>query len=386
MEVFLNKLKEFNKSWNDLPRRAGIVTITCIVVGLVWASFRYLAPFVVALVFSWIAKPIAKPLEKGLTKLRLPPKLGALIAVLLVFGLLFAAAGWLAVELTEEAKALLAATPGYIKNLADYLTDLVERATVLVQDQAGDEALNAVYEMLMSALNKVAGMASTFAASIVSFTISAVASLPDVILFVLFMIMECYYVVADRHDIGDFFKKLLPETVATHGNEVKNVMITGVRAQFVTAVLQMLAAAAILGVGFSVMRLDYSLTLAVVISVLDALPVIGAGLIMFPMIVFYIVVGDYMLAVGTMALYLIVQVVKRVMEPALLGSQLRISQLAVMVSMYAGYTIMGYIGLLIGPLMLKLFMAILSSSAGVKPVAQTAPRPMFSRKKHGGKK
>ena len=386
MEAFLNRLKEFNKSWNDLPRRAGIVTLTCLILMILWASFKYLSPLVIAVVFSWVIKPIAKPLEKCFEKIHIPRKLGALIALLLVFGILFALLGWLAVELTQEAKELLAATPGYIKGLADYLTELAARATELVQDQAGDEALNAIYEMLMSALNKVAGMASSFAAWLVSFTISAVASLPDVILFVLFMIMECYYVVADRHDIGNFFKKLLPEKAANHGAEIKDVMISGVKAQFVTAVLQMFAAAAILGIGFWIMKLNYSLTLALVISVLDALPVIGAGLIMFPMIGFYVVTGDFVMAVGAAALYLIVQVVKRIMEPALLGSQLRISQLATMISMYAGYMIMGYLGLLIGPLMLKLFMAILSSSAGVSAAAQTVSQPDLTRNKHRGKK
>ena len=73
---------------------------------------------------------------------------------------------------------------------------------------------------------------------------------------------------------------------------------------------------------------------------------------------------NYVLLAGNVALYLIVQVVKRIMEPKLLGAQMKLSQLATMVSMYAGYAMMGYIGLLIGPLMLKLFMAVLSSSIG----------------------
>lgn len=385
MEAFMAKLKSFNDAWNDIPRRAMIVIVTFLGLMLAWASFRYLSPLVFALVFSWLVKPIARPLERLFGKIRLPKRLGALLALIVVFGVMFAALIWLVTALAGEAKSLLDSLPHYIEETADYITGIAGRASEMVQDQVGDEALNAIYEMLMAALNKLAGMASSFAAWLVSFTFSAVMTLPDVVLFALFMIMECYYVVADRHVIGEFFRKLLPGKVADNGAKIKTVMVSGIRAQFITAVVQMVAAAVILVVGFSIMDMQYALMLGVIISVLDALPVIGAGLIMFPMMIFYVICADYMLALGNLALYLIVQVVKRVMEPKLLGTQMRLNQLATMVSMYAGYVMMGYLGLLIGPLMLKLFMAILSSSTGVQEAPQLAAVPAISRKRHRGK-
>ena len=385
MEAFMAKLKSFNDAWNDIPRRAMIVIVTFLGLMLAWASFRYLAPLVFALVFSWLVKPIARPLERLFGKIRLPKRLGALLALIVVFGVMFAALIWLVTALAGEAKSLLDSLPRYIEETADYITGIAGRASEMVQDQVGDEALNAIYEMLMAALNKLAGMASSFAAWLVSFTFSAVMTLPDVVLFALFMIMECYYVVADRHVIGEFFRKLLPGKVADNGAKIKTVMVSGIRAQFITAVVQMVAAAVILVVGFSIMDMQYALMLGVIISVLDALPVIGAGLIMFPMMIFYVICADYMLALGNLALYLIVQVVKRVMEPKLLGTQMRLNQLATMVSMYAGYVMMDYLGLLIGPLMLKLFMAILSSSTGVQEAPQLAAVPAISRKRHRGK-
>lgn len=384
MEAFMARLKKFNEAWNDIPRRTIIVIVTFLGLLLAWASFRYFSPLVCALVFSWLVKPIAKPLEVLFGKMRLPKRLGALLALVLVFGVLFMSLIWLATALAGEAKSLLDSLPDYIEETADYITDVAGRASEIVQDQAGDEALTTIYEMLMAALNKLAGMASSFAAWLVSFTLSAVMTLPDVVLFVLFMIMECYYVVADRHIIGAFFRKLLPGKVADNGAKIKTVMVGGIRAQFITAVVQMVVAAIVLVVGFSIMDIQYALMLGVIISVLDALPVIGAGLIMFPMMIYYVICADYMLALGTLALYLIVQVVKRILEPKLLGKQMRLNQLATMASMYAGYVMMGYLGLLIGPLMLKLFIAILNSSAGVQDAAPPAAVHTDSRIGTGG--
>lgn len=381
MELFLNKLKEFNQKWNDIPRKALIVVSTFIGLMLVWTSFRYLAPLVVALVFSWLVTPIAKPMERILEKAKLPKKIGALIAVLLVFGILFTLVIFLSSVLMHEAEEFIAALPGYIKQTGEYVTELWNEATARVQDKVGDEALAAIYDILMTALNKVAEIASNFAASLVSFALSAVAKMPDVILFVLFMIMECYYVVADRHDIGNFFRRLVPGNVVDSAGGIKDVMLSGVKAQFLTAVLQMLAAIVMLAIGFTIMDLNYAVMLALIISVLDALPVIGAGLIMFPMMGYFLVTGEYMLLLGTVVLYLIVQVVKRIMEPKILGAQMKLSQLATMVSMYAGYAMMGYIGLLIGPLMLKLFIAILSSSIGQPAKAEGEDTAKKSRRK-----
>jgi len=363
VEVFLDKLREFNKNMNDIPRRAMIVVLTFLSLMLVWASFKYLAPLVVALVFSWLVKPIAKPMERLFRKIHIPQKLGALIATLLVFGVLGALLVWLCSALAGEAKEFLASLPGYIEDIVDYVTKLWNMASERIQDQMGDQVLDTIYNVFMTAINKVAEIASNIAAWMVTLTINLVAKLPDVIIFVLFMIMECYYVVADRHDIGNFFRKLMPEKVADAGAEIKDIMVSGVKAQFITAVLQMVAAAFILAFGFTVMGLNYALMLALIISVLDALPVIGAGLIMFPMMGYYLVTGQFVLLAGAVTLYLIVQVVKRVMEPKLLGTQMSLNQLATMVAMYAGFEFMGYIGLLIGPLMLKLFMAILNSAA-----------------------
>ena len=62
-----------------------------------------------------------------------------------------------------------------------------------------------------------------------------------------------------------------------------------------------------------------------------------------------------MLALGVMVLYCIMLIIKRIMEPKLLGSQMRLRQLTTMVAMYAGFKVIGFIGLIVGPLTLLLF-------------------------------
>jgi sporulation integral membrane protein YtvI len=362
MDSFLDRARKFNGDWNDLPRRALIVLATCIALVVALAAFPYFAPFVCALVFSWVIRPLARPINWLFAKIRIPKSIGTLLAVVIVFGLIVTGLALLTSALIGEARDLLVSLPRYQNDAVKYITDQAGRIQAQITDTVGDEALRWITDMLTSALSKLAEMASTFAGHLVSFTWSAVTVLPEVLLFVIFMIMESYYIVADSVENDNFTKKWLPARVMSGYGRVKKVMLLGVRAQVVTAIVQMFIAMAVLLAGFFVLNIEYAVMFAILISVLDALPVIGAGLVMLPMTGYYVIVGDYMLALGVMVLYCIMLIVKRIMEPKLLGKQMRLRQLTTMVAMYAGFRVMGFIGLITGPLTLLLFKVVLSDA------------------------
>ena len=113
--------------------------------------------------------------------------------------------------------------------------------------------------------------------------------------------------------------------------------------------------------------------LALFIAVLDALPVIGAGLFLIPMMLYGIIVGDAGMAVGFGLIYLMTIVVRQLLEPRLIGRQLGLYPLATMMAMYAGLQAMGFLGMLLGPLMLLLCKVALT--ADVNKAADMARRP-----------
>lgn len=370
MNSIFEKLADLNRRWNDLPRRAAIIAVTSICLIFVCITFKFIGPLIGALVFSWIIKPIALPVEKVFTKIKIPKKIAALIAVILVFGLLSALLFLLASVLKNELSDLFNSLPGFIRETSAYLRLQVNKLMGVFEAEGNEEIVATIYEMLMTGLNKLTEIVTGLAGTLMSFTWSAFTSIPDVIIVVLFTIMESYYIVADRDDIARFFNKWAPSGFGGAFDQVKKVMILGVRAQIVTALAQMVVAAVVLMIGFAVMDINYAVVLAMLIAGLDALPVIGAGLIMFPMMAYYAVIGDYMMMLGAIVLYFLVQVIKRVMEPKILGKQMRLNQLATMISMYAGYKLLGFIGIVVGPLLLMLFTVVLNITAA-KPAEVT---------------
>ncbi len=378
MDSLLDKARKFNVDWNDLPRRALIVFATCAALIIAFWAFPFFAPFVCALVFSWIIRPLARPINWLFAKIRIPKSVGTLFSVVLVFGVIITGFVFLMAALIGEARDLLASLPQYQNAAIQYISDQIEYFSTKISNSAGDQTLMWVKDMLTAVPPKLGEMASTLAGKLVTFTWGSVSVLPEVLLFLIFMIMESYYIVADTDENDIFAKKWLPERVMSGYGRIKKVMLLGVRAQVVTAIVQMFIAMVVLLIGFFILHIEYAVMFAILISVLDALPVIGAGLIMLPMTGYYLVVGDYMLALGVMALYCIMLIIKRIMEPKLLGSQMRLRQLTTMVAMYAGFRVMGFIGLITGPLTLLLFKVVLSDVTDKVEL----PEPSIPRKKH----
>ena len=70
--------------------------------------------------------------------------------------------------------------------------------------------------------------------------------------------------------------------------------------------------------------MQYALLTAFIITVFDALPVIGAGLILIPWAVYAFITGNIKLAVGLLIIQVSVTVVRQVVQPKILGDQIGI--------------------------------------------------------------
>ncbi len=99
-------------------------------------------------------------------------------------------------------------------------------------------------------------------------------------------------------------------------------------------------------IGFKILRVPSSIFLGVVCGILDILPYVGTIIVFIPIIIYNIIMKEYLL----IALYLLLQIVREILELKFLSSKLDIHPLVVMLSMYIGAEIFGIIGLLVGPI------------------------------------
>lgn len=103
-------------------------------------------------------------------------------------------------------------------------------------------------------------------------------------------------------------------------------------------------------IGFKILRVPSAIFLGIICGMLDILPYVGTIIVFIPIIIYNIIMKEYLLVVGLIGLYLLLQIIREVLELKFLSSKLEIHPLVIMLSMYIGAEVFGIIGLLIGPI------------------------------------
>ena len=97
--------------------------------------------------------------------------------------------------------------------------------------------------------------------------------------------------------------------------------------------------------------------IAAITAIVDIVPVLGTGTIVIPWAVYNLFTGNYGLAIGLFVIYACITVIRQVIEPKLVATQLGIPAFLTITSMFIGSQIFGVIGIFILPItivMLKL--------------------------------
>lgn len=180
--------------------------------------------------------------------------------------------------------------------------------------------------------------------------VSLAAKLPSALLFCLTFFLSCFYFCCDEGKISGFFASLLSEGSRTRilrwSSQIKGVL-TG----------YLLATISLCGItlfvvlcGLLCIGCRYAILLSLVIAIIDALPLLGAGIILLPWSLVCFLGGDVAVGVALIIIWVIVTVARQVAEPRLLGKKMGLHPLAVLMSVYVGAEIFGFAGMIAGPL------------------------------------
>lgn len=107
-------------------------------------------------------------------------------------------------------------------------------------------------------------------------------------------------------------------------------------------------------VGLRLLGVDFVLLFGVLIALLDLLPMIGPGTLLLPWAALAGLQGDGRLAVGLVALLLVIVIGRQLVEPRIMGAGLGLHPLAASLAGFVGLAVCGAFGLLVGPVVASL--------------------------------
>ena len=118
----------------------------------------------------------------------------------------------------------------------------------------------------------------------------------------------------------------------------------------------------IAAMGFLLLRIPNSFAWALLVTAVDAIPLLGTGTVLLPWAMTKLLQGDPFLAGGLAVLYLVAMITRSVLEPRFYGSHLGLDPLVMLFFLYFGYRLWGFWGILISPLLAATTKALTDAS------------------------
>lgn len=351
-----------------------------------WTCFPFIMAFFIAMALqrpvNWVVKKT--PLKKGLVS-------GAL--VLLAVAVLIAVLTLIGVRIVNELRGFWALITAKLDNLPAFLDQaeawILERIHFL-PNSIEQMAANGIHELFQSLEGGAGGASLNIDLSMLSSPLSGVwntaKQIPSVFLATLISIIACCFMTADYDRIVNFVKRQLPHKRRNALSTSKRLLFSSlfkmVRAY--TLIILITFCEMALGLGFLKLIGAYEggfiLVIALLTALVDILPVLGTGTILIPWGVISLFMGRITLGIGLLVLYVIISVIRQIIEPKLVAGHLGLPPVATVVGMYIGLQLFGFIGIFLVPLtliMLKLLndqgVVHLWKRAGEEDSAEKAP-------------
>ena len=107
-----------------------------------------------------------------------------------------------------------------------------------------------------------------------------------------------------------------------------------------------------LTIGLHILGIASALVIAFLIAIFDVLPVLGTGGIMLPWILISFLNNQVKTGVGLLILYLVITVIRNIIEPKIVGKQIGLHPLLMLMCMYLGARLFGFLGIFILPILI----------------------------------
>ena len=203
------------------------------------------------------------------------------------------------------------------------------------------------------------------------------SGLPAALLFVTVTLLACYYFSADDGTLGRRAGRLilrlsppaLRDRLPPWGRRFRRIGRQYLRACLLLGLSTFLQAF----IGLALLRVPYAFLLALLIALVDFLPLLGTGIILLPWAVVSLLLGEVKLGVGLLVLYAVSTLLRQILEPKLIGEGLGIHPLLSLAAMYAGLRLFGVWGMILAPLLTAGLVGFLPRETETPPPSASVP-------------
>lgn len=323
---------------------AGVV-LGCLFVAFLPRLLILFLPFVLAYLLSKIIEPLVRFLHQ---KCKIPRVIGSVFSIVLAIGVLggiiFAVVSRLvneARDIIEHSDELIAKIMVQFESMRNFLADRFGIAEALDQ-------------LLANLGETISDFAASHTVPALQGAFDVVKGIPSGIIFTVVFFLGTFFISSDRQRIREGFQRALPKGLMRFVDGLMKNVFSALGAYVRAQLVLMCITFCELSIGFLIIGgsvADYALLLALIISIIDAIPILGTGVVLIPWGVFSLLSGDARLGIMLIVLYLICLAVRQLTEPRLVAHQIGLHPLLILVVMYVGLQFFGFFGMILGPVL-----------------------------------
>lgn len=359
-------------------RRSFIINtvFVVIIVGLFYLAIKYALgivwPFVVAF---FLAMLLQRPVNFLSTKTPLKRGISSVIMVLFVLVIVGSILGLIIGRIVIELKGFfdyllikMEDAPAFVDQIQAWLSD-----TFSFLPKSLHESIMTATENFLNRLMGIEAKASADAIkaessgidfSLLSSPLGAVwgtaKQIPMIAVGVLVCVVSCCFMTTDYRTLRDMILSQLSQKRQSAVIRTKQVTFStlGKMGKAYSIILFVTFMEMLLGLSFlkliHVYDSGYIFAIAFITAVVDIIPVLGTGTILIPWALWSLFTGDVGLGIGLLVVYAIISVIRQVIEPKLVASQLGLPPFVTIMAMYIGSQLFGFVGLFLLPITVML--------------------------------
>ena len=303
-----------------------IIIATIAVPYLIYKVFPHLIPFILAYFTALLIDPLSVFLMKKCKFKKTPAKTVTFIVFLAVIALLsYLIINKIYVQLLDFLSLIQNNAPLIQLWIMD-TTKSIQDALNMLPYNAGAQINNMITEYIsqlsnLNIVSKLIGLTYSVSTAIPNFFFQLIIYLVSVFLFSIQLenIHERFY---------SFFKESSRRKVALVMGDLRKATFGFLKAQIILSTITFIVSF----IGLTILGVKYAALMSLVIIIVDILPILGTGTVLMPWAVISFINRNFFLGIGLIILFIAITVIRKSIEPKVLGERIGLSALATLIT------------------------------------------------------
>lgn len=346
-----------NKLKLEQVGRALLICLTGILIFLLIFSIAGLIyPFIIAFFIAFLMRPCITKME-DIT--RLPRGLTIVFCLLICFSVISAMLFIITSEVIQGSIFLKDHLPESIEMLTTKTIHFFEQKILPIYNeflyyfkQLSDSQQNTVLHQFEHLTKTLSNGITKGLETILSLIPLLFFIIPNSLVTCMFIMLGTYFLLKDWEYLKKQTSRFIPRQIFAPTREVLNYLKRALFGFMKAQLLIVFITGGLILIGLFILKVKYAITITLFAMALDLLPYIGTGILFLPWIIYLIIFGQVKTALGILTLYIIIIVIRQIIEPKILATNIGLHPLFLLIAVFIAMKIWGVFGLLFGPVIL----------------------------------